>query len=84
VGYAACCQAVGGVNWLDRLNTVTCPTLIIAGALDVGAPVSMSQAMAERIKGSQLVVLEEASHLSVAEQPALFAQHLGAFLARVG
>jgi 3-oxoadipate enol-lactonase len=44
----------------------------------------MSQAMAERIKGSQLVVLEEASHLSVAEQPALFGQHLGAFLARVG
>jgi len=84
VGYAACCQAVGGVNWLDRLNTVTCPTLIIAGALDVGAPVSMSQAMAERIPGAQLIVIDEASHLSVAEQPALFAQHLQAFLTRVG
>ena len=84
VGYAACCQAVGGVNWLDRLSTITCPTLIIAGALDVGAPVSMSQAMAERIKGSQLVVIDEASHLSVEEQPALFAQHLKQFLARVG
>jgi 3-oxoadipate enol-lactonase len=83
LGYAACCQAVGGVNWLDRLSTVTCPTLIIAGALDVGAPVAMSQAMAERIPGAQLVVLDEASHLSVAEQPALFEQHLTAFLARV-
>jgi 3-oxoadipate enol-lactonase len=75
---------VGNVDWLDRLSTVNCPTLIIAGAQDLGAPVSMSQAMAERIKGSQLVVLDEASHLSVAEQPALFAQHLTAFLARVG
>ena len=84
VGYAACCQAVGGVNWLDRLNTITCPTLIIAGALDVGAPVAMSQAMAERIKGSELVVFDQASHLSVAEQPAQFAQTLQAFLARVG
>ena len=83
-GYAACCQAVGGVNWLDRLNTITCPTLIIAGALDIGAPVSMSQAMAERIMGSELVVFDEASHLSVAEQPAQFAQTLHAFLARVG
>ena len=63
VGYAACCQAVGSVNWLDRLGTVSCPTLIIAGALDVGAPVSMSQAMAERIPGAQLVVLEEASQI---------------------
>jgi 3-oxoadipate enol-lactonase len=63
---------------------VNCPTLIIAGALDVGAPVSMSQAMAERIAGAQLVVFDDASHLSVVEQPELFAQHLRAFLARVG
>ena len=82
VGYAACCQAVGGVDWLGRLNTVTCPTLIIAGALDVGAPVAMSQAMAERIPGAELVVFDEASHLSVAEQPAQFAQVLQGFLMR--
>ncbi len=84
VGYAACCQAVGGVSWLDRLHTVACPTLIIAGALDVGAPVSMSQAMAERIEGAELVVFDQASHLSMAEQPAQFAQTLQAFLKRVG
>ena len=83
-GYAACCQAVGDVDWLGRLNTVQCPTLIIAGALDVGAPVAMSQAMQERIPGAELVVLDEASHLSVAEQPVLFAQHLQRFLVRVG
>ena len=40
----------------------------------------MSQAMAERIPGAELVVLADASHLSVAEQPALFAQHLQRFL----
>lgn len=83
-GYAACCLAVGGVDWLGRLNTVTCPTLIIAGALDVGAPVAMSQAMQERIPGAELVVFDEASHLSVAEQPGLFAQTLGRFLKSLG
>jgi len=83
VGYAACCAAVGGVDWLERLNTVKCQTLIIAGALDVGAPPAMSQAMAEKIPGAELVVFDEASHLSVAEQPALFAQTLQRFLARV-
>jgi 3-oxoadipate enol-lactonase len=82
-GYAACCAAVGGVAWLDRLNTITCPTLIIAGKLDVGAPVSMSEAMAERIKGSQLVVFDESAHLSVTEEPEKFAQTLQAFLTRV-
>ncbi len=83
-GYAACCQAVGGVDWLGRLNTVKCPTLIIAGALDLGAPVAMSQAMAERIPGAELVVFDDASHLSVAEEPALFAQTVQRFLKTQG
>ena len=82
-GYAATCAAVGGVDWLERLNTVTCPTLVIAGALDVGAPPAMSQAMAERIPGAELIVFDEASHLSVTEQPAAFAAALRAFLNRL-
>ena len=80
-GYVACCHAVAAVDWLDRLAQVRCPTLVIAGAQDVGAPLAMSQAIAERIAGSELVVLDDASHLSVAEVPALFAQHLQRFLA---
>ena len=83
VGYAACCQAVGGVDWLGRLHSVACPTLIIAGALDTGAPVAMSQAMLERSPGAELVVFDDASHLSIAEQPALFAQTLQRFLGRL-
>jgi 3-oxoadipate enol-lactonase len=82
-GYAATCAAVGGVDWLERLNTVNCPTLVIAGALDVGAPVAMSQAIVERIPGAELVVFDQASHLSVVEQPAAFAAALGTFLNRL-
>ena len=83
-GYVACCHAVAGVDWLDCLSQLRCPVLVIAGAQDVGAPVAMSQAMAERIPGAELVVFDEASHLSVVEQPALFAQALQRFLVRVG
>jgi 3-oxoadipate enol-lactonase len=64
-GYAASCHAVGGVNWLDRLNQIRCPTLVIAGALDAGAPVAMSEAIVERIAGAELAVFDRASHLSV-------------------
>ena len=80
-GYAASCHAVANVDWLERLRELRCPTLVIAGAQDVGAPVAMSQAMVERIAGAELVVIDAASHLSVAEQPAAFAAHLGRFLA---
>lgn len=82
-GYVACCHAVANVDWLERLRGVRCPTLVMAGALDVGAPVAMSQAMAERIPGAELVVFDQASHLSVAEQPAAFEAALDAFLRRV-
>jgi 3-oxoadipate enol-lactonase len=79
-GYAATCHAVREVDWLDRLPQVRCPTLVIAGALDVGAPVAMSQAIAERIPGARLEVLAEASHLSVVEQPQQFATLVEGFL----
>jgi len=79
-GYAATCHAVRSVDWLDELPAIACPTLVIAGALDVGAPVAMAQAIAERIPGARLEVLAEASHLSVAEQPQQFAALLERFL----
>jgi 3-oxoadipate enol-lactonase len=80
-GYVAACHAVAGVNWLDLVAHIKCPTLILAGALDVGAPVALSEAMAAQIAGSKLVVMPEASHLSVMEQPEQFARELRAFLA---
>ena len=78
-GYVAACHAVAGVNWLDQLAGIQCPTLILAGALDVGAPVALSDAMAAQIPGAKLVVMPKASHLSVLEQPVDFAHELGAF-----
>lgn len=83
VGYAASCRAVGGVDWLERLGAIACPTLVIAGKLDVGAPVAMSQAIVERIPGAELVVFDDASHLSVVEQPAAFSGALDAFVRRL-
>ena len=80
-GYVAACHAVAGVNWLDRLPQISCPTLILAGALDVGAPVAFSEAISQRIAGSKLEVFDDASHLSVAEQPAQFTRAVREFLA---
>ena len=80
-GYVAACHAVAGVNWLERLAQIQRPTLILAGALDVGAPVVLSEAMAAQIAGSKLVVMPKASHLSVMEQAEDFSRELRAFLA---
>ena len=80
-GYAASCAAVAGVAWQDRLGGITCPTLVISGARDAGAPPAMGQAIAERIPGARLEIIEDASHLSVLETPGKFEALLKSFLA---
>jgi len=78
--YVHACEAVAAVNWLDQLHRITCPTHVVAGALDAGATPAMAQAMTERITGARLTVLEHASHLSVAECPDAFGAVLRAWL----
>jgi len=78
--YAASCAAVAGVAWRDRLGEIRCPTLVISGARDAGAPPAMGQAIAERVPGARFEVIAEASHLSVLEAPAEFEALLRGFL----
>lgn len=80
-GYIACARAVQAVDWLERLNGVRCPALVIAGRQDAGAPPAMSEAIAQRIPGAGLLLLDTA-HLSVVEQPQAFESALQDFVAR--
>ena len=82
-GYVGCCHAIKPLDLTDRLKTITLPTLIIVGAQDMGTPLAASQAINQQIKGSELVVLDPASHLSNLEQPEAFTRALEAFLKRV-
>ncbi len=79
-GYLGCCYAVRDVDTLDRLAQLALPALVIAGELDQGAPVAMSQALAEKLR-CKLVVIPNASHLSVIEAPDDFERHVREFIA---
>ena len=79
-GYAASCAAVSSVAWQDRLAQIRCPTLVISGARDAGAPPAMGRAIAERIPGARMEVIANASHLSVLETPTEFEGLLKSFL----
>ena len=82
-GYVANCYAIQAVDWLGELSVIRCPTLVIAGAQDVGAPPAMAEAIAQRVPGATLAIFDEASHLSVAEQPQQFADAVNRLLAKV-
>ena len=80
-GYVGCCHAVKGLDWRAELAKIACPTLVIAGAKDQGAPVAMSEAIVKAVPGARLELMPEASHISVLEQPAEFERIVKAFLA---
>ncbi|OWT56288.1 bifunctional 4-carboxymuconolactone decarboxylase/3-oxoadipate enol-lactonase PcaCD [Candidimonas nitroreducens] len=82
-GYIGCCHAVGTVDTTSRLAGIRAATLVIAGELDQGAPVAMSETMAQAIPDARLVVIPQASHLAVAEQPEAFAAAVEEFLAEL-
>lgn len=63
------------------LPEIHCPTLIIVGEQDALTPVADSHLMAERIPNARLEILPKAGHLSNLEQPELFNQAVGSFLA---
>jgi len=80
-GYAGCCEALREMEFLPQLGAVRAPTLVIAGDLDQGTPVAMSEAIAKAIRGARLEVLHGASHLSAVEKPAEFNALVRDFLA---
>lgn len=74
----------GSVNYdhVPNLESITAPTLVVVGDEDALTPPVTSRAMAQRIRGSEMVVIEGAGHLSNIEQPEAFNRAVIAFLLR--
>jgi 3-oxoadipate enol-lactonase len=82
-GYIGCAHAIRALDLTDRLSAVKVPTLIVVGENDPGTPVSASQAIHERIKGSELAILKSAAHLSNVEQAEAFNTAVLNFLRKI-
>lgn len=79
-GYAAAVRAIQQLDHLDRLHELTMPTMVLAGDADAAVPPSAAAAMARRIPGAELVVLEDAAHLGNVQQPLRFTESVARFL----
>jgi 3-oxoadipate enol-lactonase len=83
-GYAGCCHAIAALDLTDRLSAIRLPTLVVVGEEDPGTPVAAARTIHEHIKGSELVIIPAAAHLSNLEQPEAFTTAVVKFLGRVG
>jgi pimeloyl-ACP methyl ester carboxylesterase len=64
----------------SSLGAITVPTLVVVGRDDVLSPPETATALASRIRGARLVVIDGAGHLSNLEQPGRFNDAIRAFL----
>ena len=66
---------------MDRLGEISVPTLLVGGRYDECTPGHLTE-MHGRIPGSRLAIIEDASHLCFAEQPAQFNDIINEFMDR--
>jgi 3-oxoadipate enol-lactonase len=68
-GYLA--QVMGSSRWdgYDRIARITAPTLVVHGELDALVPPENGRIIAGRIPGAELVMIPNANHVLMTDQP---------------
>ncbi len=81
-GFAGCCDAIAKIDVLDRLKEINCPALVIVGDQDHGTPPEMARQIHANLRGSELLIIKSAAHLSNVEQSEIFTRAMTGFLDR--
>lgn len=82
-GYIGCASAVRDMAQTTMLLKIKAPTLVLTGRQDPATTVDHSTVIHRMIDGSQMVVLEDAAHLSNIEQPEAFNRTVRTFIDKV-
>jgi pimeloyl-ACP methyl ester carboxylesterase len=72
--------SLAGYDFLDRLEKVHVPTLIVWGAQDRVVPPADALGFEQRLKNSRLEVFDQTGHVPMAERPVRFNRVLERFL----
>ncbi|CAM3651449.1 3-oxoadipate enol-lactonase [Polynucleobacter brandtiae] len=79
-GYLGCASAVRDMAQTTMLLKIKALTLIVTGRQDPACTVDQAIVLNRMIDGSQLVILEDAAHLSNIEQPTAFNRTIRDFI----
>ncbi|KWW21128.1 hypothetical protein AS888_16090 [Peribacillus simplex] len=81
-GYRSVSYALSNVNQMELLSSISVPTLVICGELDLVTPVSESKVFHELIPHSELAIVPNTGHLCYQEDPVTFNEIVTDFLKR--
>lgn len=76
-------RAADGFDVMADLSRIAAPTLVICGAEDRLTPVKFSRFLHEQIRNSELVIVADAGHMVMLEQPTVTNAAIARFLARL-
>lgn len=79
-GYAAQCRALVGLEQVDRLGSITAPTLLISGERDGVSPPAVTQANAAAMPNGSFEIVEDCGHILTWEKPGELAAAAWPFL----
>ena len=82
-GYLAGTSAVAELDYLDRLDRISCPVLVLGAGDDPVTPPARAEELRGGIAGAELAMLPGLRHFSNVEAPDAFNAPLRAFLDRV-
>ncbi|MFH0521340.1 alpha/beta fold hydrolase [Streptomyces sp. M41] len=72
-------EAFMGHDTLDRLHTITAPTLVLAGERDITTPPRFGQEVADAVPGARFEVMAGEAHQPFQESPDTFNSRVDAF-----
>jgi len=79
-GYVRTSLAIIAMNYDDRLEHLSVPTMVIAGELDRATPPERMQLYRDRIPGARMAIIDGAGHFPFIDQPAAYNAALAGFL----
>ena len=72
-------ECLESVQLEDRVSQIQIPTLLIHGSRDVISPVASSEALAQKLPSSKLVIIEGAGHVPTVTRPTQVVSAIEAF-----
>ena len=82
--HAAMWDMISGLDLEGALRTISCPTLVVAGELDINAPRAAAEIITGAIRGASLKMMPGVGHFPPFEAPEAFNAILRSFLATAG
>lgn len=79
--HAAMWDMIAELDLVSDLHRIACPTLILVGEFDPSSPPAAARVLRENIRGAEMHVIANASHMAPLEKPDEINAHLIRFLA---